>query len=209
MFKKSVRKKNIVVGVTGQLATGKSTVAAMLAELGAGVINADLLAHRALRSGEGCFKKVVRVFGLELVTRGQIDRKKLADIVFNNPPELKKLEAIIHPIVIRETRKQILLLKKAGKPVIVLDVPLLFETGMDQLVDVTIVVKVNKKVQMTRCLKQHHLTRAQALQRIRRQWSMTQKVQRADIIVENGGTIKETAKLVKRIWEMINRRYKE
>ncbi len=209
MFKKSVRKKSIIVGVTGQLATGKSTVAAILADLGAGVINADLLAHRALRPGEHCFKKVVRIFGPELVMHGQIDRKKLADIVFNNPPELKKLEAIIHPVVIRETRKQILLLKKAGKPVIVLDVPLLFETGMDQLVDVTIVVKVNKKLQMTRCLKQHHLIRAQALQRIRRQWSMTQKVQRADIIVENGGTIKETEKLVKEIWEMINRRYKE
>ncbi|MCB9758019.1 MAG: dephospho-CoA kinase [Candidatus Omnitrophica bacterium] len=209
MSKKSVRKKSIVVGVTGQLATGKSTVAAMLADLGAGVINADVLAHRALRPAEGCFQKVVRVFGPEIVTRGQIDRKKLAAIVFNNPSQLKKLEAIIHPVVARETRKQILLLRKAGKLVIVLDVPLLFESGMDQLVDVTIVVKVSKKIQMQRCLRQHHLSREQALQRIRRQWSMTQKVRRADIIVENGGTIQETEKLVKKIWEMINRRYRE
>lgn len=207
MSKKSVRKKSIVLGVTGQLSTGKSTVAAMLADLGAGVINADVLVHRALRPGGACFKKVVRVFGAQIVVRGQIDRKKLAAIVFNSRDEVSKLEAIIHPFVAREICKQIAVLKKSGQSLIVLDVPLLFESGINQLADLTIAVKVSQHIQLRRCLKQKRLSRAQALQRMGLQWSMTKKARQADIIIENGGTIQQTEKQVKKIWEMINRRY--
>ncbi len=207
MPKELTKKKLIIVGVTGQLATGKSTVAAMFAAFGAGVINADLLAHRALRPLGGCYLKVVKVFGKDILTDGQIDRAKLAARVFANLTELKKLEKIIHPFVIRETRKEILLFKKAGKKVVVLDVPLLFESGMDKLADITLVVKTNRTIQMARVKAQGRLSATYVFARIRMQWPMAQKARRADIIIDNGGSRKETQKYVKQVWEMINRRY--
>lgn len=207
MLKELVKKRSIVVGVTGQLSSGKSSVCAMMAALGASVINADLLAHRALRKNGACFKKVVSAFGKDILDKGEIDRSKLAAIVFASPLQLRKLEGIIHPFVIKATQKEALLLKKSGKKIIVLDVPLLFESGMDKFTDLTVVVKVNQKTQMQRCLKQGRFSRHQALMRIRFQWPMGEKARRADIIIDNGGTLIKTQKQVNAIIEMIKRRY--
>ncbi len=207
MSKKLIKKKTIVVGVTGQLASGKSTVSTMFAVLGASVINADLLVHRALRPEGECYKKVVSAFGQDILEHGEIDRKKLAALVFASPLYLRKLEWIIHPFVIKQTRKEIVLFKKAGKKIIVLDVPLLFESGMDKIVDITIAVKVTKKDGLLRCLAQGRLSRREALERIRFQLPMREKAHRADIIIDNGGTLKKTEKQVKDVWGMINRRY--
>jgi len=207
MSKNLKKKKIIVVGVTGQLATGKSTVAAMLAELGAGVINADLLAHRALRSNGACFKKVVGTFGNDILKKGEIDRQLLASVVFSNATKLKKLEGIIHPFVIKETRHQIGMFKKSGKKVVVLDVPLLFESKMNTLTDFTIAVKASRAVQLKRIAQQKKIERSQALRRMRAQLSMAEKARRADIIVNNGGTIVKTHQQVKEILEMLKRRY--
>ncbi len=200
-------KKNFIIGITGQLATGKTTVATMFSEeAGAQVINADLLAHRALRNQGACFKKVVKAFGADILHEGQIDRKKLAAIVFASPAKLKKLESILHPFVIRETRRHISLIKKAGPKVIVLDVPLLFESGMDKLADLTIAVKAGKQIQLARCLRQG-LSRSEAEKRMRFQWPMAENIRRADMIIDNGGTAAQTRKQIKKIWEVLQRRY--
>ncbi|MCB9771214.1 MAG: dephospho-CoA kinase [Candidatus Omnitrophica bacterium] len=200
-------KKNVVIGVTGQLGTGKSTVAAMFAEFGASVINADLLAHRALRSRGACYRKVVKTFGKGILSKTEIDHAKLSQIVFADEKQLRKLENIVHPFVIKETRKQVAAFKRAGQKVIILDVPLLFETGMDKLTDMTIAVKASKVKQLARCARQGRLNRSQAIQRMRFQLPMFEKVRRADMIVNNDGTLSQTKKQVKKIWEVIQRRY--
>ncbi len=200
-------KRTLIVGVTGQLATGKSTVAAMLAEHGAAVINADLLAHRALRPKGACFKKVVRTFGKDILKKGEIDRKGLAEIVFSNEKKLKKLEGIIHPFVISETRRQTSLFKKSGKRVVVLDVPLLFESKMDKGTDLTVAVKASRAVQLKRIAQQKRMEKGEALRRIRAQFPMAEKARLADIIVNNGGTLERTKEQVAEIWGMLQRRY--
>ncbi|MCC6759322.1 MAG: dephospho-CoA kinase [Candidatus Omnitrophica bacterium] len=200
-------KRTLIVGVTGQLATGKSTVAAMFAERGAAVINADLLAHRALRPHGACFKKVVRAFGKDILKKGEIDRKGLAEIVFSDEKKLKKLEGIIHPFVIKETRRQAELFKKSGKSIVVLDVPLLFESKMDKGTDLSVVVKASRAVQLKRIAQQRRMEQWEALRRMRAQFSMAEKARRADIIVNNGGTLERTEKQVTKIWEMLQRRY--
>ena len=200
-------KKNVVIGVTGQLGTGKSTVAAMFAELGASVINADILAHRALRPYGQCYKKVVKTFGKSILNKTEIDHAKLSQIVFADEKQLRKLEKIVHPFVVKETRKQVAAFMKAGQEVIVLDVPLLFEAGMDKLTDITIAVKVSKAIQLARCARQGRLNRSQAIQRMRFQLPMSEKVRRADVIINNAGTLPQTKKQVKKIWEVVQRRY--
>lgn len=179
----------------------------MFGLLGAGVINADLLAHRSLRKQGACYKKVVKTFGGFILKDGQIDRKKLAEVVFASPLQLRKLERIIHPFVLMQTRKEIATLKKNGKKVIVLDVPLLFESGMDKMADMTLVVKLSQKKSLLRSVGLGQLSRSQALERLRFQLPMAEKVRRADIIIDNGGTLKKTEKQVKEIFEMIRRRY--
>lgn len=201
----------IVIGLTGGLATGKSTVAAMFADLGAGTINADLVAHHGLRPGGACFKKVLKTFGKQILRDGQIDRKALAQIVFRPKPAsrtlLKKLEGIIHPFVIRETKKQIRAFQKAGRKIVVLDVPLLFESGMDRLAELTLVVKASAQIQKARALKRGRISFQEARQRMRYQLPLSEKIRRADLVVDNGGPIKVTRKRVKEIWNMLNRRY--
>ncbi len=202
-----MKKKSIILGITGHLATGKSTVAAMFAAKGAGVINADLLAHRALRRQGACYKKVLALFGNEILSAKEIDRAKLAAIVFADAVKLKKLEKIVHPFVIEQTRKEVLLFEKAGKKVIVLDVPLLFESGMDKYTDSTIVVRATKKIQLLRIKAAGRLNYRQALDRMRFQWPMSKKARRADIIIDNGGTIVKTQNQVNKIWDMFQLRY--
>ena len=201
----------IVVGITGHLGTGKSTVAAMFAQAGAAVINADLLAHHGMRPGGACFKRIVRAFGRQILVQGQIDRKKLGAIVFSPKAgrrvKLKKLEAMIHPFVIRETQKQLRSLKKAGKRIVILDVPLLFESGMDHFADLTLVVKTNARVQLRRCSRQRRLSPLEARQRMRFQLPLAEKIRRADLVIDNNGTIHATRKQVKDIGNMIQRRY--
>jgi len=204
-------KQPIILGVTGQLGTGKSTVSAMFAELGAVVVNADLLANRSIRSGKPGFEKVLRVFGKDILNQGQIDRKKLAEIVF--PPQadagakLKELEKIIHPLVIAETKKEIATLTRAGKKMIVLDVPLLFESGMDKLVDITLVVQANAKIRLQRILKDGRLTGEAVKQRGGLQLSMTEKIRRADLVVDNNASIEKTRSQVNQIWKMLKREF--
>jgi dephospho-CoA kinase len=207
MSKDLKMKKTIVIGVTGQLSTGKSTVSALLAQSGAAIINADLLAHRALRRNGACFKKVVRTFGNEILNKGEIDRAVLAKIVFADKAKLKKLEGIIHPFVIKETRRQVGLFRKSGKRIVVLDVPLLFETQMDRGTDFTIAVKASRAVQLIRIAQQGKIERLEALRRMRSQLSMTEKARRADMIVNNGGTLEQTEKQVAKILAMLKRRY--
>lgn len=196
-----------MVGITGSLATGKSTVSAMFAERGAGVINADLLAHRGMRPGGACYKKILKAFGAGILNKGRIDRRKLAEVVFNSRPKLKKLEGIVHPFVIKEARAHARSFAKAGKNVIVLDVPLLFESGMDKLTDLTVTVRTSGAVQLARIKRQGRLSAQEAKRRIKAQFSLNEKVRRSDLVIDNNGPLHRTREQVKQIWNMLQRRY--
>ena len=193
-----------VIGLTGSLGTGKTTVANMFADLGAKVLNADRIAHQQMTPKGACFKRVVRSLGKDILTAGRIDRKKVATRVFNDIRQLRKLEQIIHPAVRNIIQVKIQQYKRRkGRAVVVVDVPLLFESKLNKDVDLSIVVKANRTMQMARAIKKLGMTRADAERRIKAQMPLQQKIRLADITIDNNGTLTNTKKQVKRIWEKL------
>jgi len=193
-----------VIGLTGSLGTGKTTVARMFANLGAEVLNADRIAHQQMTPKGACFKKVIRSLGKDILTAGRIDRKKVAVRVFSDVRQLRKLEQIIHPAVRNIIRGKIQQYKRRkGKVVVVVDVPLLFESKLSKDVDLSIVVKANKIMQIARVIKKLGMTRADAERRIKAQMPLQQKIRLADITIDNNGTLTNTKIQVKRIWEKL------
>ena len=193
-----------VIGITGSLGAGKSTVAEMFADLGAKVLDADEIAHQQITPKGTCFKKIVKVFGKGILTSGRIDRKKVAARVFGDMRQLRALEKIIHPAVRRVIKTKIKQHKVNKRTaVIVIDVPLLFESKLDMCVDLSIVVKANKLKQITRATKELGMSKTDAERRLKTQMPLKQKIRLADMIIDNNGTLTNTKKQVKRIWEKL------
>ena len=202
-------KNMLVVGLTGSFGTGKTTVALMFARLGAKVIDADKIAHRLMRPKGACVQSIIKAFGKKIVSRGQIDRKALAQIVFNSPEKLKRLCQIIHPPVIRETKKEIAAYKKRKKRgVIVIDAPLLIEAGLDRQADILVVVGASREKQVERIKRRMNISQSQIIKRINMQLSIREKQRRADIVIDNRGSIKATRKQVDDIWKKLQRMQK-
>ena len=175
----------ILVGLTGGVATGKSTVAAMLKQCGAVVIDADLLAREVVTPGKPAWKEIVATFGKGLLNSDRtLNRHALGAIVFRHPAKRRALESIIHPRVAREQAR---LTRQAARQdphaVVIYDVPLLFEAGIDKRVDTTIVVTADRPTQISRLKKRNGLSRADALHRINSQMPLAQKVWRADHVL--------------------------
>jgi dephospho-CoA kinase len=177
----------IVAGLTGSIATGKSSVAAVLGAAGAVVIDADALAKAAVRKGTPVWQAIVDHFGRGiLLSDGEVDRKKLGAIIFDDPNERKQLNALVHPYVIAETAKLLQRIEKSDPhAVVILDVPLLFEAEMDQDLDEIIVVYVPESVQLERLMARDHLTQEAAMARIRSQITIEEKKKRATIVIDN------------------------
>ncbi len=172
----------ILVGLTGGVATGKSTVAKMFERCGAIVIDADLLARAVVQPGKPAWREIVRRFGKSVLNADRtINRQALGQIVFRNRAKLRLLERIIHPRVAREQAR---LTRQAARKdphsVVIYDVPLLFEAGIDKRVDKIIVVTADPKTQIARLKKRNGLTRAEALRRIKSQMPLAKKHQYAD-----------------------------
>jgi len=196
----------MVIGLTGSFGTGKSTAAAKFKKKGAAVLDADQVARQLLKGV--CKKAVVRSFGKYILRNGAIDRRKLGPVVFNNKQALKKLTRIIHPAVIKEFRKKISDYRKGGKVrVVVMDVPLLFESGLDRLADVTITVKAGQKDQIARATKRFKITKPQALKRIKSQMPLSQKIMLSDIIIDNRGSLNNLEHQVNAIWNKLQKRH--
>ena len=175
----------ILVGLTGGVATGKSTVARMFKQCGAAVINADLLARQVVEPGKPAWREIVKLFGkIVLNPDHSLDRQALGSIVFHNPKKRRQLERIIHPRVAREQQRLVRRIAK-GKPraVVIYEVPLLFEAGVDTRVDKIIVVTADSKTQIARLKKRNGLTRAEAIRRISSQMPLAKKIQRADHVL--------------------------
>ena len=192
----------IIVGLTGNLASGKSEAAKAFATLGARVIDADILARKLTQKGTPIYKAVVKIFGEEFLEKNKdIDRRKLAWHVFSDPKKLKKLNILVHPGVILEAYK-IIESVKGKKGVLVLEVPLLFESRMDKMVDFRIVVTSSKKAMLTRA-ERKGVPRVLAEKILASQWPLSRKAKLADYVIANDGTPAELRAAVKKIYSKI------
>ncbi len=193
-----------IIGLTGGLATGKSTVAQMFVGLGAHLIDADQIARSSLEPGTLEFKAVVDLFGEGIVDAGRINRSGLAQIVFKDPQKLKQLEAVVHPFVRQETKRLVAEIeRKAPGAVVVWDVPLLFEKNLEKEAHATVVVDAGQDQQIERAVQRLKITRDDAIQRIERQMPMKDKIQRADFVVRNEGSLDHTRDQVHIIWAQL------
>jgi len=190
-----------VIGLTGNIATGKSTVARMLEHLGAERIDADRLAHTLMRPGTEVHAQVVRTFGRYVLAEdGQIDRSRLGRIVFGDPAALAMLEACVHPAVVAEALAHI---DASRAKVLCIEAIKLLEAEMAQHCDSVWVVTCSRGRQIERLVERRHLSRGQAIQRIDAQPDPALKLARADVQIENGGTLDQTWRQVLRAWNAI------
>ncbi len=176
----------ILVGLTGGVATGKSTVAKMFERCGALVIDADALAHQVVEPSKPAWHAIIKTFGKSVLNPDRsLNRQTLGAMVFRSRSKLRRLEQIIHPRVAREQAR---LTRQAArndpKAVVIYDVPLLFEVGIDKRVDRVIVVTADQETQITRLKKRNGFTRAEALRRIRSQMPIKQKIAAADYVLD-------------------------
>jgi dephospho-CoA kinase len=193
----------MLVGLTGGVATGKSTVSKMFKQFGAVVIDADALAREIVQPGKPAWREIIRVFGKDMLNRDRtINRHSLGTMVFHDKKKRRRLELIIHPRVAREQTK---LAKQAGKKdphaIVIYDVPLLFEAHIDKRVDKVIVVTADHKTQLDRLRKRNGLSRAEALRRIRSQLPLAQKRRLADYVLDGTKNRRQLAREVSQVLE--------
>lgn len=195
------------VGLTGGLAAGKSTVAALFRELGAFHVDADLIAHALLAPGGGAARDVVARFGERIVgADGAIDRKALAAIVFADPRALADLNAFVHPRVRAEIARRIADEESRGStsPVALVDAALLVESGIHRDLDALIVVACGEATQIARAVARGGLTEAEARARVAAQAPLREKLAAADHVIDNEGSLEETRRQVRTVWKALN-----
>jgi len=176
-----------IIGLTGGIASGKSTVGKMFESLGAVIVDTDRIAHQVVGRGSRTWQNIVDRFGSDILQpNGEIDRKKLAALIFNDPAQRAALDAIVHPAVFARMNQQIEQLQTAGVcQLALLDIPLLFETGMQATIKPIIVVYVPMTLQLQRLMMRDGISRLEALARIRSQWPLARKKEQADYIIDN------------------------
>jgi dephospho-CoA kinase len=192
----------MLVGLTGGVATGKSTVAKMFKRCGAIVIDADGLARDVVRPGKPAWREIVKTYGKTVLNPDRtLNRQALGTIVFGSRAKLRRLERIIHPRVEREQARLTRQAMRADpKAVVIYDVPLLFEVGIDKRVDTIIVVTADRTTQIARLRNRNGLTRIEALRRIKSQMPLALKIRRADYTIDGTLPKGESMKLIKRIY---------
>ena len=191
-----------IIGLTGGIGSGKTSVASKLRALGARVFDADEVAKNAVLPGTEGFRKVIEIFGTRIVdAEGKLDRTVLAEIVFNDKESLKALEEIIHGYVWQETDKFLIECRQAGERAVILDVPLLIECGWYKKVDEVWLVALPVEKQIMRTMERSGMTAEAVQARIAAQMSLDEKKKYATLIIDNSGTWEETEKQVIAAWE--------
>lgn len=181
------------IGLTGGIASGKTTVSKMIQDAGIPVIDADLYAREVVKPGEGAYLKIVDHFGDGILHGdGTIDRKKLGAIIFNDEKERDTLNGIVHPAVRKKMNDRKSSYREEGRSVVVLDIPLLFESELQKTVDKILLVYVNENTQLKRLMERDGSTNEEALSRIRSQIPLEKKRAAADAVIDNIGTTAET-----------------
>jgi dephospho-CoA kinase len=196
-------RKPYTIGLTGNIATGKSTVGKMLVELGAQLIDADRVAHETMMPGGDAYKSVVATFGAcILTTDGFIDRQKLGAIVFSEPQALQRLEALVHPPVITHIDR---IISASSVKVIVIEAIKLIESGMADSYNAVWVTVCPESVQLTRLIKLRKLEREDALRRLSAQPPQEEKLARADVVIDTSGSMGDTRTQVREAWRRLSR----
>lgn len=193
------------IGLTGGIACGKSTVSAMLTELGAHIVDADRVAREVVLPGEPALQAIVEKFGQAVLSEdGTLNRPVLGSIVFGQAERLRELEAITHPAIRKRMREQMEQAERLeADPIVVADIPLLYETGQQSSYAGVIVVYVPHEVQRERLMNRNGLAAEEAERRIGLQMDIEKKRSMADWVIDNSGTLEETRKQVQQLWERL------
>jgi len=175
------------IGLTGGIGSGKTTAAAYFAKLGVPVIGADEISRNALRKDGACYESVIEAFGPGILREdGSVNRKALAGIVFSNEEKRRVLNAIVHPYVLKTMFEQAdALFMEHGNRIVLFDVPLLFESGMDRAMDANVLVACNESTRIRRVMERDGISREAALLRMRSQMPESEKSARADYVLDN------------------------
>jgi dephospho-CoA kinase len=191
------------VGLTGGIASGKSTVSEAFARLGAKVLDADKVAREVVLPGQPAWLKLQQAFGPEFfLPDGEVNRSKLRRLVFADPEERGKLNAIVHPEVMREIDFRFeQLTSSAEHAVVLVDIPLLIEVGVAHRFDKVVVVYANESVQVMRLMQRDGLSREEARQGLSVQIDLREKARKADFVIDNSGTPGETQVQVEKVWQ--------
>lgn len=195
-----------VIGLTGGISSGKSTVSNYLRERGAAIIDADQVARELVEPGQAAYQEIVQFFGEQILgSRGELDRGRLGQIVFANPEAIRELNQMTHPKVKQKTRE--ILAELAKDPSIrlaVVDAPLLIEASMTSLVDQVWLLEVDEETQVSRLVERDGLTAADARRRIASQMPLAEKKKWADKIIDNNGSFPDTVKQVQYLLRELN-----
>ena len=193
-----------VIGLTGGIGSGKSTVARFLAELGAVIINADEVGHEVFQPGTGAWREVVAAFGQQIVTQDNvIDREKLGTIVFKDAKARAKLNRIMHPPIYKMVKAQIDQCRRQGVGVVVLEAPLLLEASWTSLVDEVWVTAATETTVLERLRGRTGLSESASLARIRSQLPAEERIKHADVVIDNDGNLDELKAKVKELWQKL------
>lgn len=196
----------MIIGLTGSIASGKSTVSAMLAEMGYPIVDADKVARLVVEPGSETLEKIRVLFGEEVILPdGTMDRKKVGELIFNDPASRKKLNDVIHPAIRMEMLRQRGEFLDQGYETVIMDIPLLFESRLQHLVDKVLVVSVTEEHQLKRLMERNGLSEKEARARIASQLPMSVKEEGADAVIYNNGSVDETKWQLNRILDQWKR----
>ncbi|WP_303984470.1 dephospho-CoA kinase [Niallia circulans] len=195
----------LIVGLTGGIASGKSTISSYYQSLNIPIIDADIESRLAVEKGEPAYLKIAAHFGKGVLhSDGTLNRQKLGEIIFSNEEERRVLNSIVHPDVRRRMDEKQKKAVEAGEKVVILDIPLLFENKLNHTVDRTILVYVDQDTQITRLMKRNDLSYEQALKRINAQMPLQEKLALADEVINNNGSMEESIQQANRIFKKWN-----
>jgi dephospho-CoA kinase len=194
----------LLVGLTGNIGSGKSTVAQLLSERGATIIDADVLARRAVEQGTPAYASIVERWGTSILSAdGLIDRAALRRIVFSEPQELEQLNAIVHPEVERMLGALVQQARQRGDRLVVCDIPLLFERRMTDAFDRILLVDAPRPVRLERLVRERGLRETEAMAMIVAQMPAELKRARADFVIDNVGTLTQLDQRVAEVWSAL------
>ncbi|HSO57054.1 MAG TPA: dephospho-CoA kinase [Paenisporosarcina sp.] len=197
----------MIIGLTGSIASGKSTISAMLKEKGYPIIDADVVARIVVEPGTSNLQEIKRQFGASVINEdGTLNRDALGKLIFNDPAKRKQLNDLMHPAIRSEMLRQRDELLKNGQKILIMDIPLLFESRLQHFVDKILVVSVTEETQLERLMNRNSLSKEEATSRIHSQLPVSEKEKGADAVIYNNGTIAQSQQQLERIlteWDIL------